>query len=95
MSFRYWQRKFDSDPSIVGKTIRLGGKPATVIGVTSEAFANLGTDNPDIWLPLLQHSYFVDGSKSLADPTFDGLILMWGRLAPGSLRQELNRNCSP
>ncbi len=83
LSFRYWQRKFDSDPSIVGKTIRLGGKPATVIGVTSEAFANLGTDNPDIWLPLLQHSYFVDGSKSLADPTFDGLILMWGRLAPG------------
>jgi putative ABC transport system permease protein len=83
LSFRYWQRKFDSDPSIVGKTIRLGGKPATVIGVASEAFANLGTDNPDIWLPLLQHSYFVDGSKPLSDPTFDGLILMWGRLAPG------------
>jgi predicted permease len=83
LSFRYWQRKFDSDPSIVGKSIRLGGKAATVIGVTSGRFANLGTDNPDIWLPLVQHAYFVDGSKSLSDPTFDGLILMWGRLAPG------------
>ncbi|HLJ45435.1 MAG TPA: ABC transporter permease [Bryobacteraceae bacterium] len=83
LSFHCWQRKFDSDPSIAGKSIRLGGKPATVIGVTSEAFANLGTDNPDIWLPLVQHSYFVDGSKSLFDPSFDGLILMWGRLAPG------------
>lgn len=83
LSFRCWQRKFDSDPSIVGKSIRLGGMPATVIGVTSEDFANLGTDNPDLWLPLLQHSYFVGGSKSLSDPTFDGLILMWGRLAPG------------
>jgi hypothetical protein len=83
LSFRLWQRKFDGDPSIVGKAIRLGGKPATIIGVASEAFANLGTDDPDIWLPLLQHSYFVEGSKPLADPKFEGMIAMWGRLAPG------------
>jgi predicted permease len=93
LSFRLWQRKFDGDPSIVGKAIRLGGKPATVIGVASEAFANLGTDDPDLWLPLLQHSYFVDGSKPLTDPKFEGLIGMWGRLAPGvsrpSAEQEL------
>jgi predicted permease len=93
LSFRLWQRKFDSDPSIVGKAIRLGGKPTTVIGVSSEAFASLGTDNPDIWLPLLQHPYFVEGSKPLADPNFGGLIGMWGRLTPGvsrsSAEQEL------
>jgi hypothetical protein len=83
LSFRLWQRKFDGDPSIVGKEIHLGGKPATVIGIASEAFASLGTDDPDIWLPLLQHSYFVEGSKPLTDPKFEGLIGMWGRLAPG------------
>jgi predicted permease len=93
LSFRLWQRRFNGDPSIVGKTIRLGGEPATVIGVASEAFANLGTGDPDIWLPLLQHTYFVEGSKPLADPKFEGLIGMWGRLAPGvsrsSAEQEL------
>ncbi len=93
VSFRLWQRKFDGDPSIVGKAIRLGGKPATVIGVASESFASLGTDNPDLWLPLLQHSYFVEGSKPLDDTKFEGLIAMWGRLAPGvnagSAAQEL------
>jgi predicted permease len=93
LSFHLWQRKFDGDPSIVEKTIRLGGKPATVIGVAAETFASLGTDNPDLWLPLLQHSYFVEGSKPLADPNFGGLIGMWGRLAPGvsssSAEQEL------
>jgi len=93
LSFRLWQRKFDGDPSIVGKAIRLGGKSATVIGVAAETFASLGTDNPDLWLPLLQHSYFVEGSKPLADPNFGGLIGMWGRLAPGvsrsSAEQEL------
>jgi predicted permease len=86
LSFRLWQRKFDGDASIVGKSIRLGGKPATVIGVAAETFASLGTDNPDLWLPILQHPYFVEGSKPLADPNFDGLIAMWGRLAPGVSR---------
>ena len=86
LSYRLWQRKFDGDPSIVGKSIRLGGKPATVIGVAAETFASLGTDNPDLWLPILQHPYFVEGSKPLADPNFDGLIAMWGRLAPGVSR---------
>jgi predicted permease len=93
LSYRLWQRRFEGDPSIVGKAIRLGGRPATVIGVTSETFASLGTDNPDLWLPLLQHSYFVEGSKPLADADFQGLIAMWGRLAPGvsgsSAEQEL------
>ncbi len=93
LSFRLWQRKFEGDPSIVGKAISLGGKPATIIGVASETFASLGTDNPDLWLPLLQHSYFVEGSKPLADLKFEGLIGMWGRLAPGvsrlSAEQEL------
>jgi predicted permease len=83
LSFRFWQRQFSGDPSIIGKTIYLAGKPATVIGVTSQQFANLGTDNPDIWLPLLQHPYFVEGSLPLSDPKFDGMIIMWGRLAPG------------
>ncbi len=84
LSFRLWQRKFDGDPSIVGKAIRVGGEPATVIGVASDGFASLGTDDPDIWLPLLQHAYFVEGSRPLADPKFEGLIGMWGRLAPGA-----------
>jgi predicted permease len=88
LSFRLWQRKFEGDPSIVGRAIRLGGKPATVIGIASETFVSLGTDNPDLWLPLLQHSYFVEGSKPLADPKFEGLIGMWGRLAPGVSRSS-------
>lgn len=84
LSFRFWQRQFNGDASVIGSTVRFGGKPATVIGVASEDFANLGTDNPDVWMPLVQHSYFVEGSKPPADPEFDGTILMWGRLAPGA-----------
>ncbi len=83
LSFRLWQRRFNSDAAIVGKTIYLSGRPATVIGVTGKGFANLGTDDPDLWLPLPQHSYFFAGSEPISDPKFDAMMLMWGRLAPG------------
>lgn len=83
LSNRYWQRRFNSDLLIVGKTLTFAGKPATVIGVTAPLFAGLGSDKPDVWMPLVQHSYFVEGSKPLDDPKFEGLVVMRGRLAPG------------
>jgi predicted permease len=88
LSYRFWQRRFAGDTSIVGKTVLLNGKPATVIGVTARNFANLGTDQPDVWLPLPQISYFVEGSRELTDPKFEGDILLWGRLADGASPSE-------
>ena len=83
LSYRMWQRSFGGDPGVVGRSILLGGRPATVIGVAAQGFANLGTDDPDLWIPLAQHEYFVAGSKALDDPQFDGMLKMWARLAPG------------
>jgi predicted permease len=88
LSHRLWQHRFASDATVVGRTILLGGKPATVVGVAAQGFSNLGTDAPDLWLPLAQHGYFVVGSKSLDDPTFDGMLKMWARLAPGVTKSQ-------
>lgn len=65
--------------------------PATLVRIQRRSPENTNPGVPyasivyyrDIWLPLLQHSYFVEGSKPLTDPKFEGLIGMWGRLAPG------------
>jgi predicted permease len=86
LSYRFWQRRYQGDSAIVGKTINLSGKSATVIGVLPEFFASLGAQNPDLWLPLQQHSYFVEGSKPLNDPDFGGMVVMSARLAPGATR---------
>ena len=88
LSYRLWRRSFAGSSSIVGRTISLGGKPATVIGVAASDFANLGMDDPDLWLPLAQHEYFVAGSKALDDPKFDGMLKMWARLAPGVTQSQ-------
>lgn len=88
LSYRLWQRKFQGDSAIVGKTLHLSGKPVTVVGVARENFANLGTQNPDVWLPFSLYTYLVDGSKPVSDPKFDGMIIMWGRLAASISRVQ-------
>ena len=82
ISHSLWKHRFNGDPGILGQTIRLNKKPATVIGVTPYAFASLGGQDPDIWIPIAQQPYFVTGSTVLTDPSA-GSVRMWGRLAPG------------
>ena len=82
LSYPLWQQRFNGDPGVVGQTIRLNRKPATVIGVTPYEFASLGGQTPDVWMPMAQQPYFVDGSTVLTDPSASS-VRMWGRLAPG------------
>ncbi len=82
ISYGLWQGRFGGDPSVVGRTIHLNRKPVTVVGVTPYALATLGGQHPDIWLPMAQQPYFIEGSKVLTDFDSSG-VRMWGRLAPG------------
>jgi predicted permease len=83
LGYDFWQTRYAGDPSIIGKVVHLNKKPATVIGVTAEDFAALDGQHSDVWLPLLQQPYFVEGSKVLTDTTSGGEVAMWARLAPG------------
>lgn len=83
LSYGAWQRRFGADPSVVGRTIRLDNKPATVIGILPLTFAGLGgQQRVDVWLPLAQQPYFIEGSKVLTDSSVSS-VRMWARLAPG------------
>ncbi len=44
-----WQRRYGSDPNMVGKTITLGGEPYTVIGIVAHSLAV--EPSPDLYLP--------------------------------------------
>jgi predicted permease len=82
ISYGLWQRRFAGDPTVIGRTIHLNNKPVTIVGVTPYSLATLGGQRPDIWLPMAQQPYFVEGSKVLSDFD-DSSVRMWGRLAPG------------
>src|SRR6185312_6001344 len=47
-----WQRRFGSDPSLVGKPITLDGNNYTVIGIAPPGFQY--PDKTEVWLPPLK-----------------------------------------
>jgi predicted permease len=83
LSYTFWQQRFSGDPSVIGKVVRLNKKPATIIGVISAFFPSLHGNDTDVYLPMKQQPYFVEGSKALTDVFNGGGVGMWGRLAPG------------
>jgi predicted permease len=82
LSYGLWQRRFGGDPTLIGHVIHLNKKPAAVVGITPFAFASLGGQHPDVWMPIAQQPYFIERSKVLQDWT-NSSVRMWGRLAPG------------
>jgi predicted permease len=59
LSYGYWQRRFGSDPEIVGKDITLNNKSIRVIGIAPPGF--YGTEmarNPDIRVPMMMAVVF-------------------------------------
>jgi predicted permease len=80
----YWQRHFGADPLVVGRTIRLNGKAATVVGVAAGDFSGLSLNEPILWAAVTQQPYFTAGSRLLTDFSVESPgVQMWGRLAPG------------
>ena len=54
LSYDFWQRRFASDPAVIGKTIHLNTHPFTVVGVTPRSFFGVtrGT-NYELRIPIL------------------------------------------
>src|SRR2546430_4819899 len=56
ITYGYWRSKFGGDPSVIGKTIDLDGKPTTIIGVLPQSFRFLGMTDLGVLLPLRPRS---------------------------------------
>ena len=52
LSHDYWQSHFAGDPRAIGRTLDIGDRKFTIIGVTPPGFVGLGIDGPDMWVPM-------------------------------------------
>lgn len=85
MSFHVWQEKFGGDPSVIGATYLLNGKPFTVVGVAAPGFFGAflhASSNPDFWMPLQLEPMLQGSSSHLNVPNTHWLNVI-GRVKPG------------
>jgi predicted permease len=41
ITHRYWQRRFNGDPAVIGRAVRLGREAATIVAVAADGYAGL------------------------------------------------------
>jgi predicted permease len=85
MSYRLWQQRYGSDPSVVGSVFHFNDKQLTVVGITPPGFYgdSLRSTPPDFFLPLNAEP-FVQSDDDLEKYDTHWLQLI-GRIQPGAV----------
>ena len=81
LSDALWRSRFGADPDVLGRRVRLDGRPHTVVGVMPPGFAF--PDEAELWIPL--------------DPTAPDApssVEVVGRLAPGASVEALRQRAA-
>src|SRR5262245_8741826 len=81
---RLWQTQFDSAADVVGRSIILNGRDATIVGVAAAPFQGpwMG-ERGEVWVPLVAYHRLGGTEWTLADRSASTAQVI-GRLAPGS-----------
>jgi len=77
LSHDLWERKFGSDTSLIGRTVRLNRENYTVVGVMPATFRLMGF-TPQLWTPLVLAT-----ADETATARKDRSLYLFSRLKPG------------
>ena len=75
IGYEIWKHRFDLDPQVIGRTLRVNGRPSTIIGVMPERMKFPDNAGSELWLP------FIPTDAQMARDR--RLLSVFGRLAPG------------
>jgi predicted permease len=87
ISHHVWREDFASDPSVVGRTIRVGDAPMTIVGVAPAGFGGTSPGIGDIWMPLGMGALVAPDSTSM--PGREPYLQFVGRLKAGVSRAQI------
>src|SRR5215208_2219253 len=83
VSHAFWKREFGGDPSAVGRSLMLEGRPFEVVGVTPASFYGMEVGRSfDVALPLCAEP-LLGGENSLLNSGTNWWLTVMGRLKPG------------
>ena len=79
ISYRLWERRFGSDPNLIGADIGLDGRSTTVVGVMPPSF-QFPDESNDVWVPRVFEHKFITQLQIKRGASYLGLV---ARLKPG------------
>jgi predicted permease len=84
ISDRTWRTRFDRDPRVIGRTVRMGGHPFEIIGVARDGFEGIqrGIARAGVWIPLSTAATIAGPKPAPGAPPRTRLLVV-GRLAEG------------
>ena len=106
ISSAFWSEAFGRDPGVLGRPLRIGGRPYTVVGVASERFTGMSAPiltsafwTPMTWIDDVQPVVMHNGATAPGATRLESRGLRWmlvkGRLRTGetarSAAEDLNR----
>ena len=95
LSYDAWQRRFQGDPNVAGRAIRINGSEFVVTGVAPRGFKGMRRLAfwPEVWVPIGMQPVVQPGAPRLLHGRGGGPLLLVGRLRPGSISN--GRRLSP
>ncbi|HEX8073332.1 MAG TPA: ABC transporter permease [Pyrinomonadaceae bacterium] len=87
LSHWFWQRHFNGDRGVLGRTLQLRGVDYAVVGVAARGFVGTSPDAPAAWVPLMMRDAVLPAGswqhgRWLTERDADAFVLV-GRLRPG------------
>ena len=69
LNYDYWRARFGGDPAVVGRTVRVNGRPLTIVGVAEQGFRGTTLSvSPSLYLPTAASPLVHTGFMSRVDP---------------------------
>ncbi|QNI34294.1 ABC transporter permease [Alloacidobacterium dinghuense] len=94
LSFDYWKRRFNEDPTIVGQSITLNGTAFTVVGVVAPGFQSVvWGDRPRLFIPMTMQKAIAP-DNDMADRRSIWLKII-GRLPEGRTTKQAEAGLNP
>jgi putative ABC transport system permease protein len=84
LSYSLWQQRFNSDQSVVGRSITLNGHAFTVVGVAPKGFQGVYYIGftPSLWIPMMMQGEAMPGQADLLQQRGKRWLRVMGRLKP-------------
>lgn len=83
ISHGLWQRRFNSDPDVIGKTITINGKPLNIIGIAPPQYTGMMRGIAiEVWVPMMMMPALDPAGERIVTSRGNRFIFSVGRLKP-------------